>query len=429
MPPLQPGDPGDGHGEDDHDEDDVGFRPPLPREDRLWRHPSEVALDRGAPTPPISPTTGGPPPGWRRRTAAVGVAAAVGGATLAVGVVALLGGFDERVVERQVALRPVTSIGAEDPEADRVLAEAVADRTGPAVAALSVHRGTETAGASAIILRSDGYLLTDAHAIAGADSVDVALHDGWSGTATVVGADVATGIAVLHIDDVDDLTPAALDPSGAMAVGARTVVVGARPAGGSEDGARFGTTAVVSTGIISATERRLEAADGRVMHGMILVDRPAATGTAGGALVDQAGAVIGIVSGMPAAGADDVRFGVATPIELANHVAEQLMDHGRARHVWLGVHGTDLDPTEAAAMGERGGARVAEVSEGGPASDAGVRVGDIVLAVDGEPTTSMSELIAALRLRLPGDTVVLTVERDGDDLELTVTLAAKDLDE
>ena len=97
MPPLHPGEPGDGHGEDAHDPDDVGYTPPLPPEDRLWRHPSEVAADRATPAPQAPRTTPD------RRTAGLMVLSGLAGATLAVGAVAAPGGFDERVVERQVA--------------------------------------------------------------------------------------------------------------------------------------------------------------------------------------------------------------------------------------------------------------------------------------------------------------------------------------
>src|SRR5690606_25451409 len=157
--------------------------------------------------------------------------------------------------------------------------------------------------------------------------------------------------------------------------------------------------------------------------GMILVDKAFAPGTAGGALVDRHGAVVGIISGAGAS-SGGARFGVATPIDLARHVADQLVEHGRAEHVWLGLRGTDLQVDEAMELGLAGGALV-EATEDGPARRAGIEVGDVVVSVDGDPTPTMSSLIALLRRHVPGDVVVLGVHRGGETLELRVMLAGK----
>lgn len=403
MPPLRPGDPGDGHGDDHLDGDDVGYVPPLPPEDRLWRHPSEVASGRTA-----APA---PPPGRRRvdrRTASLVLLSGMAGATLAVGAVGALGGFDERIVERQVAVR-TSVLGEESGDL-----EAVASATGPAVAALLVHRGGAPEAASAVVLRSDGYLVTDARAVEGADEIDVVLHGGPAGLARTVGVDEATGIAVLHLDvELEDAVLA--DDADPLRVGARTMAVGASPDGGWD--------LTVSTGIVSAVGRRLES-EGETRHGMILLDTPVAPGTAGGALVDRSGVVVGILGGTEAVG-DGMRFGVATPIELARHVADQIIEHGRATHVWLGLHGTDLDVDQAMAEGLDGGAWIEDVVPDGPAAQAGIEPGDVVTSVDGEATPTMSALIAALRMHSPGDVVELGVHRDGALRRVPVTLAAK----
>jgi putative serine protease PepD len=410
VPPLHSGDPGDGHGEDDHDLDDVGFVPPLPPEDRLWRHPSEVAMGRATATAD-APTTAPGPSG--RRTATLMLLSGMVGATLAVAAVGVLGGFDERVVERQVAVRTATVLD-HSPEG----VGALAARTAPSVAALRVHRGDDVASGSAVVLRSDGYLLTDAHVVEDADSVEAMVHDRALGTATVVGVDTVTGVALLHLP-VDDLEPATIGDSSSLEVGERTVAVGAIADGGWD--------AAVSSGVVSALWRRLEAPDGTTRHGMILVDTPFAPGTAGGALVDASGAVVGIASGSPAGGGGGA-FGVATPIDLARHVADQLLADGRAAHVWLGLHGKDLDAGDAPGQ-PGGGALVADLADGGPAHRAGVEIGDVVMSVDGEPTPSMSALIARLQLHVPGDTVVLGIHRDGARHEVRVVLAAKPDDE
>lgn len=402
MPPLHPGDPGDGHGEDDHDPDDVGYTPPLPPEDRLWRHPSEVAADRAA---PAEATRRGSPD---RRTAGLMVLSGLAGATLAVGTVAALGGFETRVVERQVAAQ-TSSV---DPLDDGL--EDVAHRTAPSVAALLVHRGDEQTPASAVVWRHDGYLVTDGPSVAGADEIDVVLQGGDAGVARLVAVDDLTGIAVLHVDDelehallADDVEP--------VGVGVRTVAVGASPDGGWD--------LTVSSGVVSAVGRRLEAPDGATRHGMILVDKAFPRGTAGGALVDRHGVIVGIISGASAS-SGGATFGVATPIDLARHVADQLVEHGRAEHVWLGLRGTDLDVDEAMAMGLAGGALV-EAIDDGPAGHAGIEPGDVVVSVDGDPTPTMSALIASLRRHVPGDVVVLGIHRAGETRDVRVTLAGK----
>ena len=402
VPPLQPGDPGDGHGEDHHDADDVAYVPPLPPEDRLWRHPSEVASGRSVAPPNPAPAR------FDRRIAVLLVASGVAGATLAVGGVAALGGFDERIVERQVAVQ-ASSAG------DRAAgAEVVASRTGPSVAALVVHRAGVATSASAVALRSDGYLVTDGPAVDGADSIDVLLQDGTAGTARLVGTDDVTGIAVLHLDA--RLEEAVLaDDDRLLDVGERIVAVAASPDGGWD--------LTVSSGVVSAVGRRLEAPDA-TRHGMILVDKALSPDAAGGALVDGDGVVVGIVSGTNATGGG-MSFGVATPIDIARRVADQIVERGRATHVWLGMQGTDLGIDQAADRGLVGGALVADVEDDGPAGHAGVSPGDVVVSVDGQDTPTMSALIAALRRHVPGDVVELTVDRDGDTRRLQVTLAAK----
>lgn len=403
MPPLQPGDPGDEHGEDHHDEDDVGYVPPLPPEDRLWRHPSEVAS--GPTAAASSPARSG----LDRRTVALMLMSGMAGAALAVGAVGLLGGFDERVVERPVAVR-ASAVGD---SADDV--EGIAARTGPSVAALLVQRGDERTHASAVALRSDGYLVTDGPAVEGADEIDVVLHGGRAGVARLVGVDDVTGIAVLQLD-ADTAGAVIADDAGVLDVGARAIAVGTSPDGGWD--------LTVSAGVVSALDRRLESFDGGTRHGMILLDGAFGSAMAGAALVDDSGVVVGIVHGSSAA-TDGTDRGVATPIDMVRRVADQIIEHGRATHVWLGLRGTDLDVDEAMDRGLAAGALVEDVERGGPADRAGIAADDVVVSVDGDPVESMSALIAALRRHLPGDVVELAVHRDGRIRTVRVTLAAK----
>ena len=410
---MHSGDTGEGQGDDG--DDGVEFRPPLPPEDRIWRHPSEVAgADRRAPG--RSARTD------RRVPRILGVAAVSGliGATLSLGVVAALGGFsrDTLVVERNVAIQPVTSVG---PGSDSVTA--IVARTGPAIAAVRVRGAGRdaTVSGSAIVLRSDGHLLTNAQLVEGAESIEVRLHRGAAITADVVGTDPETDVAVLKVD-LDDLEPAALGSAETVEIGDRAVALGAVDAGG--------WSTEVATGVISSLDRRLESAAGHARHGMMIVDVRLAHGAAGGPLLDATGAVVGITSGDVSSGdevdrEDGQRFCAATPIDVAVHVADQIIEHGRARHVWLGIEGSDLPAAAASALDVPGGAAIGRVVADSPAADAGLQDGDVIVGFDAEAIDSMSDLIAALRAHRPDDRVTLQIRR-GDELRsITVVLAEK----
>ncbi|MFP5321469.1 MAG: S1C family serine protease [Acidimicrobiia bacterium] len=401
MPPREPGDPdevGDDHdpvgGPDERDVDDVVFRPPLPPEDRLWRHPSEVGR---APQPVPARSGSG------RRTAGVAVLSGLVGAAVAVGAIAVVGAPAERVVERQVEVR------AAAPDDDASGVAALVEEASPSVAALVVHRGGSETSGSAVVVRSDGHLVTDAGVVAGAERIDVVLHGGDTGPGEVIGVDDATGLAVVHVD-LHGLRPAAFGAADALDVGSRAVLVAATADGGWQ--------AWASSAIVSALDRRVEGSDGAARYGMIVVDEPVVAGAHGGALVDASGAVIGIASPVPVEGT----AGSATPIDLVVHVARQLIEHGQVDHVWVGLHGVDLEVGEA---DDHAGALVEDVVAGSPAADAGIAPGDVVVAVDGEPTPSMAALIAAPRMRRPGDVVELRLRRDGEERRVEVVLAAK----
>lgn len=408
---MQSGDSGDEDEVDEFDED-VEFRPPLPAADRIWRHPSEVAAaTRG----PESGGTASAGPALQLRSPqamAALTAAAVLGAALSLGTAAALGGFSDRtqVVSERVAVQPVTR-GSADADAVGV----ITDHTAPSIAAVRVDRDGAMVAGSATVLRSDGYLLTNATLVHGASIIEVRTHDGASRPATVVGADAATDVAVLHVD-ANDLRPAVFGTTEGLGVGDRAIAMGAPDDGG------WSTT--VSTGVVSALGRRLQLPDGPVLHDMVLFDAPMTSALAGGPLLDAQGAVIGVTSGVPASGSEG-RFGVATPIDTARHVALQIIEHGHVKHVWLGVEGGDLPSSDAMAMGLAGGAVVASVSAGGPAEAAGIRVDDVIVAVGDTPIDSMSDLIGSLRVHQPGDELVLTIRRGVDEWSATVVLAER----
>lgn len=414
VPPMQSGDSGDEDEVDGFEDDE--FRPPLPAADRIWRHPSEVAAESR-----VEPRTraeaveaiAGPPVRWRSpQTIAALTAAAVLGAAISLGTVAALGGLAPRtqVVSERVAVQPVTR---DEAAADTI--GDIADETAPSIAAVRVHRDDAVVAGSATVFRSDGYLITNATLVRDATVVEVRTHDGVSRAAAVVGSDPLTDVAVLHIE-AQDLRPAVFGTTDGLGVGDQAIAIGA-----PDDG---GWSTSVSTGVVSALGRRLQLADGPVLHDMVLFDAPMASGLAGGPVLDAHGAVVGVTSGVPAS-SDDGRFGVATPIDTARHVARQIIEHGHMTHVWLGIEGSDLPSSDSMAMGLAGGAAVGAVAEGGPAAAAGIQPEDVIVGVDGTPVDSMSDLIGSLRTHQPGDEIEITVRRGADEWTAAVVLVER----
>ena len=396
---------------DDDDADELGPpRPPLPPDDRLWRHPSELHL-HGASGSVAAPSGNGRATPW-----AVVLVAGLSGAVLAAGILAVTGAISPRVVERQVvekvAVTPVVSSPMLQDEGGGV--EGVARRLSPAIVRLDVERDGEAATGSGVLFRDDGMVLTSAHVVDGGGPIRVQLADGRVLDGHVVGADELTDVAVVDVD-AEDLPVAVLGTAEGLAVGAATIAIG------SPLGLRGGPS--VTTGVLSAVGRSIDPGDGEALHGMLQTDAPIAAGSSGGALVDTAGSVIGIVTAVAAEPGG--RFGFATPIDLAHRVAVQLIEDGRARHGWLGIEGSDLTPDEAAARGVTTGAVLRRVAQGSPADEAGLADDDVITHVDGEAVTSMPALVVEMREREPGDEVTVVYWRDGEQAEATVTVGER----
>jgi len=158
---------------------------------------------------------------------------------------------------------------------------------------------------------------------------------------------------------------------------------------------------------------------------MIQTDAPIYPGSSGGALLDGTGKVIGITTAVAAGSGAADGLGVATPIETAQLVGDQLIANGRFTHVWLGIEGSDVDGSTAALFGIDGGALVDKVTPGGPAERAGLAVRDIIVGIEDKVIASMGALVVNLRGRPPGEVVVLDVLRDSTRRELSVTLAER----
>jgi len=307
--------------------------------------------------------------------------------------------------------------------------EKVAAVVTPSVVAIEVSTAEGAGAGSGVIFSAEGDILTNNHVVDGAQDgkVMVTLSDGRIYEASIVGKDATTDLAVVRIaNPPQDLSPAALGDSAAVVVGQPVMVVG--------NPLRLQNT--VTTGIVSAVNRPVTTMgqtreDEDVITNAIQVDAAVNPGNSGGPLFDGEGKVIAIASSIAcvpsqcsAGVTGSIGLGFAIPVNLAKNIASQLVnspDH-TAQHARLGVR---LNDSAAEADGVfRSGAKVVVVETGTPAAAAGLVEGDVVVAFNNEPVHGAASLTAFVRSYTSGDTVTLTVVRDGKPLEIDVTLTA-----
>jgi S1-C subfamily serine protease len=385
--------------DDGLDDDPSSYRTPPPPDDRLWRHPSEVLAKRSV----------------GERTWLVASISGMVGALLASAVVVAAGGLNrpgtERVVERQEV--PVQTVSSLVPNGQSVVD--IAQRVRPAIAQIRVEGKEGDSSGSGVMFRSDGHLLTNFHVIDGADAVKVVIDSGRELTAKVVGSDPENDVAVLKVDG-GPFPVASLGSAADLRVGQPAIAIG------SPLGLAGGPS--VTVGVVSALHRRLDTRSGPPLLDMIQTDAPISPGSSGGALLDANGAVIGLTTAVATTeGAQGLGF--ATPIDVARSAAEQLIAGGKVVHVWLGIEGTDVDPTTAKDLSIDGGALVGQVVKGSPAEKGGLQTRDVIVAVDNQPVKTMGALVVALRTRSPGNTVSLDVRRGKEQRHMSVNLVER----
>jgi putative serine protease PepD len=356
-----------------------------------------------------------------RRLIAVGALTAVLGGLAGGGLVAALDRNDSTTAGG------ITIQGSSAPVAANQsgTAEAAAATAMKSVVTLSVRGQQEGGTGSGVVIRPDGYILTNEHVTAVADgggTITVAFADGRTATAKLVGADKATDLAVVKVN-LTGLTAATFADSGAIKVGQTVVAVGSP----------LGLNGTVTEGIVSALHRPTSgASDNSAVIDAIQTDAAINPGNSGGALVDLAGRVVGINQSIATAGsnsgpfgqqgeAGNIGIGFAIPSDTAARIAQQLISSGKATHAQLGVE------TQTATSNDQStaiGATIARVTPGSAAADAGIKAGDVVTKVDDRVIGQSEDLAATIRSYAPGTKVTLTIKRGNDTRTVSVTLGS-----
>jgi len=390
----------------------------------------------GEPTASVAPARPATPVRGRRGGFVGGIAGGILGAFLVLGLLASLDVVDLSL-PTGTATGQVTSSGAADgrvsapaPSSGSPLATDpsaslipdMAERVLPTVVRINVSGSASLTEANAlgsgVIYRSDGYIITNHHVIEGAAAVEVLLADGDRLEAEIVGSDQLNDLAVLRIAR-DGLPVIDLRPDDQrLRVGESVVAIGSP----------FGLDATVTSGIISALNRDLRVpGSSDVIPAVIQTDAAINPGNSGGALVDLQGRLVGINTAIMSRSGANQGVGFAVAVQQAVTSADQLIAQGFVRYPLLGITGTDVSAAvaEAYRLDNRRGAVVASVASESSAAEAGMRTGDLIVAVDGIPLRSMSDLVAEVRRRAPGQAVTFDVLRGTERLRIDVVLGER----
>ena len=421
------------------------YNDPQPEPETAYTAPQ---TDNGAggatpPVHPVQPQDAQPPKkkkkfnGKRvaRSAVALVLAAAMG---FAGGFVGAKFGGSGKVVIQQVAPSSTadsasgsdSSITAASSSGSSLTTEQVADLVSPSVVVITTEQvvysqwswygqnQVESGAGSGVIISSDGYILTCAHVVDGASNITVTIND-KDYTATLVGEDTTSDIAVIKID-ADGLTPATVGDSDSLKVGQNVMAVG-NPLG------ELGGT--VTGGMISALNRSVTIQGSSSVNTMSLIqmDASVSPGNSGGGLFNMNGELVGIVNAKSSS-SDAEGLGFAIPINDAIKVAQELLENGYVTgRPYLGI--TYLAVTDAQTASQLGvnayGVYVVEVVKGGPAEKAGLQAGDRIVSVDGTEIASKDDLGTLMQKHTAGDTLSITIARDGQMQTVNVTLGEK----
>ncbi|TNM36656.1 PDZ domain-containing protein [Nocardioides albidus] len=382
------------------------------------------------PAPPVPPSFPPPSPGWappHRRPRRAGFAVAVLTGALLVGGGAGLGGaalYDAATGDGSgsggTSSLPVVDNGNRPAASGSV--ESVAAAVLPSVVALDVRGSGGEGSGSGVVLDSEGLILTNDHVVtlggqipADQAEVTVSFNNGEKVPATVVGTDPLTDTALVEVDGVADLKPVTIGKSSNLDVGEQVVAIGSP----------FGLDATVTSGIVSALDRPVEVArdaqGNATAYPAIQTDAAINPGNSGGPLVNMDGQLVGInasirsTSSGQGAESGSIGLGFAIPIDEVLPIIDQLRAGDTPTHARLGIQVSDVAGAAGSSDATLSGARIAEIERGSAASDAGLRQGDVITAIDDHRIEGTEALIATVRSYRPGETVKITYLRDGKE--------------
>src|SRR4051812_3253586 len=279
------------------------------------------------------------------------------------------------------------------------------DRTKQSVVDLKTQEGEGTG----FVINRDGDIATNQHVVDGADTLTVTFADGRKTTGKVVGADASTDVAVVHVDvPQSELRPLTFADSTKATVGDPVIAIGSP----------YGLAGSATTGIVSALGRSITSPRNYTITGAIQTDAAINPGNSGGPLLDADGDVIGMNAQIESRSNGNTGVGFAIASNTVQRVAQQLAGGHAVQHAYLGVELGD-------ATGDTEGAAIGAVRDGGPAEAAGVKSGDVVVAIDGTPVADADAAVAAIDAKKPGDKIVLSIVRGGQRQSITATLGTR----
>ncbi len=273
---------------------------------------------------------------------------------------------------------------------------------------------TQTGLGSGVLVSADGYLLTNQHVVDGADDIDVTLSDGRSASATVVGTDADSDLALLKVS-LDNLPVIPFGDIRNVAVGDPVLAIG-NP---------FNVGETVTSGIVSALDRNQLGLS--TIENFIQTDAAINPGNSGGALVDAEGRLVGINTAIFSRSGGSMGIGFAIPVDIAREVMDALIRDGQVTRGWIGVQPRDLTPefADSFQLPVREGVLVTGVLRDGPAAQAGLKPGDVVTAIGGVKISNTAQLLRAVGALKPPSSAVLAVQRGSDAMTVSVPVAKR----
>ena len=347
----------------------------------------------------------------RNRLAAGIAAAALAGGGAGAGAVALTTGGGSTAAPTTPSTPAATSIASADLSVGQIAKASTSsvveiDATSRSGSTFPGQGGSSSAEGTGWVYDTKGDIVTNEHVVDGATSVSVKFSDGSTYRATVVGTDISSDLAVVHVNaPASKLKPLALADSSAVSVGDGVVAIG-NP---------FGLDGTVTSGIVSAVDREIAAPDDTPIEGAIQTDAAINHGNSGGPLLNLRNQVIGVTSQIQSDSGGSDGVGFAIPSNLVRTIADQLISTGKAQHALLGVN------VQTAANG----VSITDVQSGSAAADAGLESGDVITAVDGKAVTTAQRLRAVIAAHQPGDKLAITYRRSGEAKTVTATLGAR----